>query len=71
MDGHVKWFNRVRGYGYIVPDDCPEQEIWVHYSGIQGEGYRNLYEGQRVSFTVMDAGKGPRAVNVEVKRGGQ
>jgi CspA family cold shock protein len=61
--GTVKWFSRIKGYGFIAPDD-QEKEIFVHYSGIEGEGYRNLEKGQRVSFAVEDTAKGPQAVAV-------
>ncbi len=63
MFGTVKWFSRIKGYGFIAPDD-QEQEIFVHFSGIEGEGYRNLEKGQRVSFQVEETEKGPQAVNV-------
>ncbi len=61
--GTVKWFSRVKGYGFIAPDD-EEKEIFVHFTGIEGEGYRNLEKGQRVSFVVEDTEKGPQAVAV-------
>ncbi|MCJ7678472.1 MAG: cold-shock protein [Anaerolineales bacterium] len=61
--GSVKWFSRVKGYGFIAPDD-QEKEIFVHFSGIEAEGYRNLEEGQRVAFEVEDTPKGPQAVHV-------
>ncbi len=61
--GSVKWFSRVKGYGFIAPDD-QEKEIFVHFTGIDGEGYRNLEQGQRVSFEVEDTPKGPQAVHV-------
>lgn len=61
--GTVQWFSRVKGYGFIHPDD-QEEDVFVHYSAIRGEGYRNLNEGQRVEFTVEDTPKGPQAVDV-------
>ncbi|OGO71631.1 MAG: cold-shock protein [Chloroflexi bacterium RBG_19FT_COMBO_62_14] len=61
--GSVKWFSRVKGYGFIAPDE-EGKEIFVHFSGIEGEGYRNLEQGQRVSFVVEDSPKGPQAVSV-------
>ncbi|MGH2607386.1 MAG: cold-shock protein [Anaerolineales bacterium] len=64
--GTVKWFSRVKGYGFITPDG-ETKEIFVHFSGIEGEGYRNLEEGQRVSFTVEDTPKGPQAVAVRAE----
>ena len=63
--GTVKWFSRVKGYGFIAPDEGGK-EIFVHFSGIEGEGYRNLEEGQKVSFVVEDTPKGPQAVSVRM-----
>jgi CspA family cold shock protein len=65
--GVVKWFSRLKGYGFINPDNGG-QEVFVHYSAIQGEGYRNLYEGDRVEFEVVDNGKGPQAQSVSTRR---
>lgn len=65
--GTVKWFSRLKGYGFIRPDDGG-QEVFVHYSAIDGEGYRNLYEGDRVEFDLVDMGKGPQARNVVARR---
>ncbi|HET91096.1 MAG TPA: cold shock domain-containing protein [Chloroflexi bacterium] len=61
--GVVQWFSRVKGYGFIRPDG-QEEDVFVHYSAIRGEGYRNLNEGQRVQFTMEDTPKGPQAVDV-------
>jgi CspA family cold shock protein len=61
--GTVQWFSRVKGYGFIRPDG-EEEDVFVHYSAIQGEGYRNLDQGQRVEFTMEDTPKGPQAVDV-------
>jgi CspA family cold shock protein len=63
MQGSVKWFSRVKGYGFIAPEDGGK-EIFVHFSGIEGKGYRNLEEGQRVTYTVEETPKGPQAVSV-------
>lgn len=63
ISGTVKWFSRVKGYGFISPDDGTK-DVFVHYSAIQGEGYRNLEEGQRVEFSIEDSPKGPQAANV-------
>lgn len=63
LTGTVKWFSRVKGYGFIRPDGG-EKDIFVHYSAIQGEGYRNLEEGQRVFFAIEDTPKGPQAAEV-------
>jgi CspA family cold shock protein len=65
--GVVKWFSRLKGYGFISPDDG-DREVFVHYSAIQGEGYRNLYEGDRVEYDLVDQGKGPQAQNVSSRR---
>lgn len=66
--GTVKWFSRVKGYGFIQPDPGPDgetpEDVFVHFSAIQEEGYRNLYEGERVRFSIEDTPKGPQAVNV-------
>ena len=62
--GTVKWFNESKGYGFITADEG--KDVFVHYSAIQGEGFKTLNEGQKVSFDVepdrMD--KGPKAVNL-------
>jgi CspA family cold shock protein len=63
ITGTVKWFSRVKGYGFISPD-TGEKDVFVHYSAIQGEGYRNLEEGQRVEFVIEDSAKGPQATAV-------
>lgn len=63
VQGTVRWFSRVKGYGFIQPDG-QEDDVFVHYSAIRGDGYRNLKEGQRVEFVVEDSPKGPQAVDV-------
>jgi CspA family cold shock protein len=65
--GSVKWFSRIKGFGFILPDGGGT-EVFVHYSAIEGEGYRNLYEGDRVTFKEIDMGKGPQAKNVNPLR---
>ena len=60
--GTVKWFNRVKGYGFITYAEGAD--VFVHYSAIRGEGYRNLYEGESVEFTIQDTDKGPQAADV-------
>jgi CspA family cold shock protein len=67
--GTVKWFSRVKGYGFISPDGG-EKDVFVHYSAISGDGYRNLEEGQRVEFAIEDSPKGPQAADV-VDLGGE
>ena len=61
--GIVKWFSRIKGYGFIGPDGS-DQDVFVHYSSINGDGYRNLSEGQRVEFSIEDTPKGLTAANV-------
>lgn len=62
--GTVKWFNGTKGFGFIEREDGPD--VFVHYSAIQseGDGFRNLQEGQQVEFTVEQGEKGPNATNV-------
>ncbi|MDH4136719.1 MAG: cold-shock protein [Anaerolineae bacterium] len=62
MTGTVKWFNGSKGYGFISREDG--DDVFVHYSAIQTEGYRNLEEGQRVEFTVERGPKGFQATQV-------
>lgn len=63
--GRVKWFNNAKGYGFIVQEGGPE--VFVHYSAIQGEGYKTLTEGQEVEFEIADSDKGPQATDVTPK----
>jgi CspA family cold shock protein len=65
QEGQVKWFNEQKGYGFIQRDGG-EKDIFVHFTGIQGDGFRTLKEGKRVSFEVEDSPKGPKARNVKV-----
>jgi CspA family cold shock protein len=60
--GTVKWFNGSKGYGFITREGGPD--VFVHFSAIQGEGFKNLEEGQKVEFTVEQGPKGPQASNV-------
>ena len=64
ITGTVKWFNGDKGYGFLSREGGPD--VFVHFSAIQGEGFRNLQEGQRVEFTVEKGPKGPQAGNVTV-----
>lgn len=61
--GTVKWFNPEKGYGFITPEDG-SADVFVHFSAIDGTGYRNLEEGQRVEFETTQGQKGPQASNV-------
>jgi len=62
ITGTVKWFNTTKGYGFITREDGPD--VFVHYSAIQTDGFRNLEEGDRVEFSVEQSSKGPQASNV-------
>lgn len=61
--GTVKWFNDRKGFGFIRVDD--EQDVFVHYSALGGEGFKTLKEGEAVEFDLVDGAKGPQAANVE------
>ena len=61
--GTVKWFNESKGYGFLSQDDGGD-DVFVHFSTIQGDGFRTLTEGQKVSFDVEAGPKGPQAANV-------
>jgi CspA family cold shock protein len=61
--GTVKWFNADKGFGFIQPDEGGE-DLFVHFSAIQSQGYKSLDEGQKVSFEVGQGQKGPQAQNV-------
>lgn len=62
IQGTIKWFNSTKGYGFIAREDGPD--VFVHYSAINGSGYRSLDEGQRVEFTLEQGPKGLQASNV-------
>jgi CspA family cold shock protein len=60
--GRVKWFNEAKGYGFIEREN--DTDVFVHYTAIQGEGFKTLTEGQTVEFEVIESEKGPQAANV-------
>jgi cold shock protein len=62
--GTVKWFSDDKGFGFITPDE-PGKDLFVHFSGIAGDGFRTLAEGARVSYDAEQGPKGPAAVNVQ------
>jgi CspA family cold shock protein len=61
--GTVKWFNADKGFGFITPEDGGK-DLFVHHSGIEGDGYRSLDEGAKVTYEAQAGDKGPKAVNV-------
>ena len=64
--GTVKWFNGDKGYGFITPSDGGK-DLFVHFSAIQGEGYKSLAEGAEVEYEPQEGVKGPQAANVVVR----
>jgi CspA family cold shock protein len=62
LKGTVKWFNAEKGYGFIQVEGG--DDVFVHFSAIQGEGFKTLEEGQSVEFEVVDGNRGPQAANV-------
>ncbi|SNR82636.1 cold-shock protein [Desulfurobacterium atlanticum] len=63
LTGTVKWFDSKKGYGFITADNG--QDVFVHYTGISGDGFKTLEEGERVSFNITETDKGLKAVDVE------
>jgi CspA family cold shock protein len=63
--GTVKWFNDDKGFGFVTPDEAGK-DLFVHFSGIAGEGFKSLAEGARVSYDAEAGDKGPKAVNVRL-----
>ena len=61
--GTVKWFNAEKGYGFITPEDG-SKDLFVHFSGIEGDGYKSLDEGQKVEYEASQGQKGPQASKV-------
>jgi CspA family cold shock protein len=64
IQGTVNWFNAVKGFGFIGREDG--DDVFVHFTAINMDGYRKLEEGQRVEFSIEDGPKGPQAANVDV-----
>ncbi|MEY0002410.1 cold shock domain-containing protein [Morganella morganii] len=63
MTGSVKWFNESKGFGFITPADG-SKDVFVHFSAIQSDSFKTLFEGQNVTFNIEDGAKGPSASNV-------
>lgn len=63
--GKVKWFNKEKGYGFIILDDS-NKEIFVHFSAIQVSGFKTLEEGQQVSLEIVESDRGLQAANVQI-----
>ena len=61
--GTVKWFSDQKGYGFVTPEDG-SKDVFIHYSAIQGDGFKSLKEGQQVEFEITQGPKGPQASNV-------
>ncbi|MCS4271278.1 MULTISPECIES: RNA chaperone/antiterminator CspA [Raoultella] len=66
MIGLVKWFNESKGFGFISPVDG-SKDVFVHFSALQGDGFKTLFEGQKVEFTIESGAKGPAAGNVVLR----
>jgi CspA family cold shock protein len=62
IQGKVKWFNGTKGFGFLEQENG--KDVFVHFSAIQGDGFRTLEEGQAVEFDIVDGPKGPQAANV-------
>ncbi len=66
LQGIVKWFSKQKGFGFITPDGQEEgKDVFVHFSAIEGSGFKTLREGARVSFEIIDGDKGLQAANVK------
>lgn len=63
--GRVKWFNNQKGYGFIEIGECEGEDVFVHYSAINKEGYKTLSEGNVVEFTLIQTAKGKQAIDVK------
>lgn len=64
--GRVKWFSEEKGFGFVEQEGG--RDVFVHHTGIKGDGFKNLHEGEEVEFDIEQGEKGPKAVNVSVKR---
>jgi CspA family cold shock protein len=64
LSGKVKWFNNAKGYGFIVTDSRPGEDLFAHYSAIKMEGYKTLKAGQAVKFDVIQGPKGTHAIDI-------
>ncbi|KIL44147.1 cold-shock protein CspD [Jeotgalibacillus soli] len=62
QNGKVKWFNNEKGYGFIEVEGG--DDVFVHFTAVQGDGYKSLEEGQEVSFEIVEGNRGPQAANV-------
>ncbi|CAN5224486.1 cold-shock protein [soil metagenome] len=69
MTGTVKWFNDAKGFGFISREGGPD--VFVHYSGIEGSGFKSLAEGDQVEFEIIQGDKGPQAANVRKVSGAE
>jgi CspA family cold shock protein len=65
LTGTVKWFSDEKGFGFITPDDG-QKDLFVHYTGIESDGYKSLAEGSKVTYEAEEGPKGPKAVNVRI-----
>lgn len=65
LQGKIKWFNESKGFGFIEQEEG--DDVFVHYSAIQGDGFKTLAEGEAVEFEIVDGPKGPAAANVQKK----
>ncbi|KEZ52591.1 MULTISPECIES: cold-shock protein [Bacillaceae] len=63
LQGKVKWFNAEKGFGFIEAEG--QEDVFVHFSAIQGEGFKSLEEGQEVTFEIVEGARGPQAANVQ------
>jgi len=64
--GTVKWFNNAKGYGFATPEDNADQDVFIHFSSIEMDGYRTLREGQRISFDIEQGEKGLHGANIKI-----